>query len=134
MMMKNHDQSVVKINHNPNCPYIPVHPYRILIITDFDKKSISRCCQNLYASITHSNQLVNCLSTKIGIKEQKKSKAFIDYSQKINDIYTNLEDCNPRNERKISRVFDDMIADIEANEKLSPTVTELFSTRIKLII
>ena len=30
-MMKNYDQSV-KINHNPNWPYIPDHPYRILII------------------------------------------------------------------------------------------------------
>ena len=29
--MKNYDQSV-KINHNPNCPYISDYPYRILII------------------------------------------------------------------------------------------------------
>ena len=30
-MMKNYGQSV-KINHNPNWPYIPDHPYRIVII------------------------------------------------------------------------------------------------------
>ena len=30
-MMKNYDQSV-EINHNRNCPYIPDHSYRILII------------------------------------------------------------------------------------------------------
>ena len=30
-MMKNYDQSV-EINHNPNWPCIPDHPYRILII------------------------------------------------------------------------------------------------------
>ena len=30
-MMKNYDKSV-KINHNPNWPYVPDHPYRILII------------------------------------------------------------------------------------------------------
>ena len=30
-MMKNYDQSV-RINYNPNWPYIPDHPYRILII------------------------------------------------------------------------------------------------------
>ena len=30
-MMKNYDQSV-KIYHNPNWPYIPDHPYRILIV------------------------------------------------------------------------------------------------------
>ena len=29
--MKNYDQSV-KINHNPNWPYVPDHPYRMLII------------------------------------------------------------------------------------------------------
>ena len=29
-MMKNYDESV-EINHNPNWPYIPDHPYRILI-------------------------------------------------------------------------------------------------------
>ena len=30
-MMKNYDKSV-KINHNPNWPYVPDHPYRILVI------------------------------------------------------------------------------------------------------
>ena len=32
-MMKNYDRSV-EIYHNPNRPYIPHHPYRILIIRD----------------------------------------------------------------------------------------------------
>ena len=31
MMMKKYDQSF-EINHNPNWPYIPDHPQRILII------------------------------------------------------------------------------------------------------
>ena len=31
MMMKNYDK-LVEINPNPNCLYIPDHPYRILII------------------------------------------------------------------------------------------------------
>ena len=30
-MIKTFDESV-EINHNPNWPYIPNHPYRILII------------------------------------------------------------------------------------------------------
>ena len=30
MMMKNYDESV-EINHNSNWPYIPDHPYKILI-------------------------------------------------------------------------------------------------------
>ena len=32
-MIKNYNE-LVKINHNPNWPYIPDHPYRILIIGD----------------------------------------------------------------------------------------------------
>ena len=31
--MKNQDESV-EIDHSPNCPYIPEHPYRILINRD----------------------------------------------------------------------------------------------------
>ena len=31
IMMKNHDQTV-KIYHNPSWPYIPDHPFRMLII------------------------------------------------------------------------------------------------------
>ena len=33
---------------------------------------------------------------KIGIKKLKNPKAFIDYSQIIDDVYENLEDYNPR--------------------------------------
>ena len=35
-MMKNYNQSV-EINHNPNWPYIPDHPCRILIIVGQDQ-------------------------------------------------------------------------------------------------
>ena len=51
-MMKNYDESV-EMNHDPNWPYIPDHPYRILIIGNSGsglnskiqkKKSL---CQNL---------------------------------------------------------------------------------------
>ena len=48
---------------------------------------------------------------KVGIKKLKNSKAFTDYSQTVNDVNENLEDCNPTKKRKII-VFDDMIADV----------------------
>ena len=38
-MMKNVDQSVER-NHNPNCPYIPDHRYRILIISGQDQEKL----------------------------------------------------------------------------------------------
>ena len=49
----------------------------------------------------------------------KKPKAFIDYSQTIDDVYENLEDYNPTKKRRVLLVFDYMIADIESNKKIS---------------
>ena len=71
---------------------------------------------------------------KIEINELKNPKAFIDYSQTIDDVCENLEDYNRTNKRKVLIVFHDVIADMEANNKLSPIVTELFLRRRKLNI
>ena len=64
----------------------------------------------------------------------KNSKTFIDYSQTSDDFYENLEDYNPTNKRRVLIVFDNMIADMESNKKLSPKVTELFLRGRKLNI
>ena len=53
---------------------------------------------------------------KVSIKELKNPKAFIDYSQTIDDVYENLEDYNLTKKRKVLIVFDDMVWDIEANK------------------
>ena len=37
-----------------------------------------------------------------------------------------MEDYNPRKKKGFLIVFDDMIVDMESNEKLSPVITELF--------
>ena len=50
---------------------------------------------------------------------------FCGDSQAIDDVYENFEDYNPTNKRKVLAVFDDMLADKEANTKLSPFLTEL---------
>ena len=71
---------------------------------------------------------------KVRIKKIKSSKAFIDYSQTIDNIYKNLEDYTPTKKRRVLIVFDDMIADMESNKKLSTTVTELFLRGRKLNI
>ena len=63
---------------------------------------------------------------KVGIENLKNPKAFIGYSQTIDDVYENLEDYNPTKKRRLLIVFDDMIADMESNKKLSPIVTKLF--------
>ena len=71
---------------------------------------------------------------KVGIRKLKNPKAFIDYPQTIDDAYENLEDYNPTKKRKAVIVFDDVIADMEANKRLSSIVTELFLSGRKLNI
>ena len=63
---------------------------------------------------------------RVGIKKSKNPKAFIGYSESIDDVYENLEDSNPTKKRKVLIAFEDMIADMKAKDNLSPLVTELF--------
>ena len=63
---------------------------------------------------------------RVGTEILKNPKAIIDYSQTIDDVYENLEDYNTTKKRRVLIVFDDMIADMKSNEKLSPIVTESF--------
>ena len=62
---------------------------------------------------------------KVGIKKFKNSKAFIDYSQIINNVYKNLENYNATKKSRVLIVFDDMKADLESNKKWSAIVPEL---------
>ena len=69
-----------------------------------------------------------------GLKHLNASKAFIEYSNDMDDIYKNIEEYNPNKELKILTVFEDMIADMFCNKKLNPIVTELFIRGRKLKI
>ena len=60
------------------------------------------------------------------------SKAFIEYSQCIDDVYNNIDDYNPSEKKLI--VFDYMIADIISNKKFQAMVKELFIKCRKLNI
>ena len=40
------------------------------------------------------------------------SKAFIEYSNDMDDIYKNIEEYNPNKKREVIIVFDDVIADM----------------------
>ena len=77
------------------------------------------------------NKIINYLLTEGKSQELiklKNQKAFIDYSQTTDDVYENVKDYNPMKKRKVLIVFDDIIAGMKANKKLSPRVTE-FSLR-----
>ena len=52
----------------------------------------------------------------------------------MQDVYKSIEDYNPRKNRKVLIVFDDMTADVINNKKLNPIVTELFNRGRKLNI
>ena len=68
---------------------------------------------------------------KVGVKKLKNPKVFIDFSQTIDDVYENLEDYNPTKKRRLLIVFDDMIADMESNKKLSPLLLLNFAYNYK---
>ena len=67
-----------------------------------------------------------------GLKHFNDSKAFIEYSNDMDDIYKNIEEYNPNKKQKILIVFDDMIADMLNNKNLNLIVTELFIRGRKL--
>ena len=125
--------------HNPNWPEIPDHPYRILIIGGSGSGKINallKLINNepdidnffLHAKDPYESKyqlLINKKESR-GLKYLNGSKAFIEHSNDINDIYKNIEEYNANKKRKTLIVFDDMIADMLSNKKLTPIVTELF--------
>ena len=70
----------------------------------------------------------------IGLKHFNGSKAFIQYSNDMQNVYKNIDEYNPDKKGKIIIVFDDMIADMIYNKKLNSIVTELFIKGRKLNI
>ena len=61
-----------------------------------------------------------------GIKNYNDPSAFIEYSNIMDDVYSNIDDYNPKIKRKILVVFDDMIADIMTNKKFQVIIKDLF--------
>ena len=54
----------------------------------------------------------------VGLKHFEDYKAFIEYSNDMDNIYENIKEYNPNKERKISIIFDDMIANILKYKKI----------------
>ena len=52
----------------------------------------------------------------------------------MDDVYNNIDDCNPKRKRKKLIVFDDMIADIMFNKRFQAIIKELFISSRKLNI
>ena len=136
-----------KIEHNLKQPYIPDHLYRILIIDSFGSgktNALLNLINNqtdidkiyLYAKDPYKAKYQFLINKResIGLKHFNDPKAFTEYSNDMQDVHKNIDECNGNKERKILIVFDDMIADVINNKKLNSIVTELFIRDRKLKI
>ena len=88
----------------------------------------------LYAKDPYKKNIsiFNKQTEKVGLNHSNHPKAFMEYSNDMQDVYKNIADYNPIKKRKILIVLDDMIADMISNNKLNPIVTELFIRGRKL--
>ena len=118
-----------KTEHNLKWPYIPDHPYIILIIgvSGSGKENallnlinsqpdIDQIC--LYAKDPYETKYQFLINKResTGLKHFNDPKAFIEYSNDMQDVYKNIEEHNADTECKILIVFDDMIVDMINNK------------------
>ena len=126
--MINQDSITIENNkkHNEKWLYIPNHLYRILIIGGSGSGKTSALLHlineqddidKIYLYVKDLSEfkydkvfIKNCENA--GIHNLNDSKAFIECSNTMDDVYKNIDDYNPSRKRKILIVFDDMIADI----------------------
>ena len=133
--------------HNEKWPYIPDHPYRVLIIGGSGSGKTNTLLHlineqdsidKIYLHAKYLNQpkyeflIIN--RENAGIKHCNNPNAFIEYSKTMDDVYKNIDNYNPSRKRKILIVFDDMIADIMTNKKFQAIIKELFIRCRKLNI
>ena len=133
--------------HNEKWPYIPDHPYRILIIGGSgsgktntllnlinEQENIDKIY--LYAKDLSEPKYEYLIKNRknVGIKHLNDSNAFIECSNTMDEVYENIDDYNLSRKRKNLIVFDDMIADIMTNKRFQSIIKELFITCKKLNI
>ena len=136
-----------RIEHNKNWPYIPDHPYRILIIggSGSGKTNVLlNLIENqldidkiyLYAKDPYEAKYQYLINKRegVGIDHFNDPKVFIKYSNDMRDVYKYIDEYNINKDNKNLTVFDDMVADMINNKKLNSVVTELFIRGRKLNI
>ena len=128
-----------RTERNSKWSYIPDHSYRVLIIgcSGSGKTNTLLNVINyqldigeiyLYAKDPYEAkcQLLINKRESTGLKYFNDSKAFIEYSNDMQDVYKNIEKYKTNKKQKILIVFDDMIDDVLSNKKPNPVITELF--------
>ena len=127
-----------KTKHKKNWPYIPDHPYRTLIIEGSGSGKTNlllNLIENqpdidkiyLYAKDPYESKYQYLINKRegVGINHINDPKAFNEYSNDKHDAYKKIDKYNLDKENGILIVFDDMIADMIHNKKLSSIATEL---------
>ena len=69
-----------------------------------------------------------------GIKHFNDPTAFIESSNDMNDVFTNIDDYNKHRKRKVLIIFDDMVAEIMSSKNFKAIIKELFIRCRKLNI
>ena len=127
---------------NEKCPYIPDHPYRILIVGG-SGSGITNTLLNLikeqdYHDVIDKIQLYardlsepkyQFLIKKreyAGIKHVNNPNAFIVCSNTLDDVYKILIITIQKEIKKVLIFFDDMVADIMTNKQFQAIIKELF--------
>ena len=77
--------------------------------------------------------LIN-IRESVGDKYCNDPTAFIEYSNDMDDVFTNIDNYNPTRNRKILIIFDDMIANIMTSKEYKAMIKELFIRCRKLNI
>ena len=121
--------------NNEKWPYIPDHPYRIIIIGGSGSGKTNALInlineQNdidkiyLYARDLSEPKYEYLIKKRedAGIKHVNNPNAFIECSNTMDNVYENINDYNLIRKRKKLIVFDDMIADIKSNKKLQAII------------
>ena len=133
--------------HNEKWPYIPDHPYRILIIggSRSGKTNILINLINeqhdidkiyLYARDLCEPKCEYLIKKRedVGMKHVNNPNAFIRCSNMMDDVHENIDEYNPSRKRKKLIVFDHMIADIMTSTRFEAIIKELFIRCRKLNI
>ena len=116
--------------HNEKWPYIPDHPYRIMITGGAGSGK-----RNVLINLINEQNNIDKIylygkdlgepkyeflikkHENVGIKHLNNPNAFIECSNTMDDVYENINDYNPIKKGKKLIGFDNMTADITKNKQ-----------------
>ena len=117
------------IERNEKWPFIPDHPYRILIIGGSGSETTNTLLNlikgqddvdKIYLYAKDLGELKYEFLIKkhedVGTNHFDDPNAFLECWNRMDDVHQNIDDCNLSRQRKIRIVFDNKIADIMSNK------------------